>query len=300
MLKTKFNLAALALAAFAVTGAVSAQAATYTAGDLLLGFVAGGGQGADQTLVLNLSLGSLGNAAGYRDAFDAGTNSANFLNIGTQLSTQFGVGWYDRTDLYVSVFGAKSGTSSLTALTNGDPNRTIYVSQARNGLDTPGSADSGGWSVQTDANMSTASSRILSTSQRYAASTADGSGVAIIADTDPNTLDEFTRPTTATSFGALNGGIEQTFSVGTWGTLGLAATVEAALDIYRISPKNNITGQYGYDATNAGIREGVYKGSITISQTGDISFIASAVPEPGSAAMLGLVSLGALLRRRRA
>ena len=295
-MQTKLSLiVAVALAAAGVMASGTAQAANYSAGDLLLGFVAGGGQGANETLVVNL-----GSSTAYRDAFDAGTNSINFLNIGTQLATQFGNTWYDRTDLFISAFGARSATASLTTLVNLDPNRTMYVSQARINSDIPGSPDSGGWSVATDANMTTGSGRMLSTSQRYGdiGSVGDGVGVAIIPDTAANTLDEFTRPTTSTSFGAYNGGIEQTFSVGTWGTLGLASTVEAALDLYRVSPKNNILGQYGYTADNSGIREGVYKGSVTINQAGEVSFIASAIPEPG-VAMLGLVSLGAFFRRRR-
>jgi len=254
-----------------------AFAAPYAAGDLIMGFVAGGGKGASETLVVNL-----GTAYGFRDKFDAGTDQLNFKTIGTQLATQFsspGLPWYDRTDLYISLAGTRSGTASNTVLVNGDPNRTVYVSQARTSSGTLGTADSAGWSVQTDGNMTTASSRILSTSQRYgnATSIADAQGVAIIPDEGlegGNTYDEFTRPTTATSFGAFNGGIEQIFDTGAWGTLSPTGAVEAALDYYRVSPKNNIAGQYGFTADNSGIREGVFKGTFTISQSGQISFIA--------------------------
>ena len=266
------RIAALSLLCTPVRGA------PYTPGDLIMGFVAGGGKGASQSLVLNL-----GTAHGFRDGFDAGTDRINFKTIGPQLAAQFStmdLPWYERTDLFFSVVGARSATASTTVVTNGDPNRTVYVSQGRLASTTPGVADSSGWSVATDGNMTTASGRILATSQRYGdvTSIADAQGVAIIADEGVeggNTYDEFTRPTTATSFGAFNGGIEQTFTEGSWGTLSPTGAVEAALDYYRVSPKNNIVGQYGYMADNSGIREGLFKGTFTINQSGQISFIAS-------------------------
>ena len=93
MPKTPNNCAVIALAACAAMGTINANAASYAAGDLLMGFVAGGGQGSNQTLVVNL-----GAASTFRNDFDAGTTKLNFKSIGTQLGTQFGNSWYDRTD----------------------------------------------------------------------------------------------------------------------------------------------------------------------------------------------------------
>jgi hypothetical protein len=273
----------------------SAHAATYTAGDLLLGFVASGGTGSDSTLVVNL-----GSAATFRDAFDSGTNSTSILTIGSQLTSQFGINWYERSDLYVSFFGTTdpSATPGNNTLTNLDPTRTLYASQARSAADPLGSASSAGWSIATNTAMTDSSKAMADTSLTYAASTAAASGVAIIADSNSNTLDEFTRPTSNDSFNSFNGGIEQTFGAGIWGAYGAAGNFEAALDLYRIQARSNVPGQYG---SGEDIREGAYAGTFTIDQNGGVSYFATApVPEPGSALMLSLASAGLLFRRRRA
>lgn len=268
----------------------SAHAATYSAGDLLLGFVAGGGQGADSTLVVNL-----GSSAGYRDNFDSGSNDLAVVTIGSQLTAQFGANWYEREDLYVSVFGTASASVTSAVLSNGDPARTLYVSHARTSEGSAGSASSSGWSVPGNTAMTDAASGILSTSNRYAQSTADALNVAVISDLAANTLDEFTRPATNVSFGSFNGGIEYSFGAGGWGSLG-AGGVEAALDLYRLQARNNIAGQY---AQGDAIREGGYAGTFTIGQDGSVSYLAAAIPEPGAASLLGLVSASLLFRRRR-
>lgn len=283
MLKTLVPAAAVLLCG-------SAHAATYSAGDLLLGFVAGGGQGSDSTLVVNL-----GSSAGYRDAFDSGTNNLSVVTIGSQLTTQFGANWYDRSDLYVSVIGVASASPTSSALFNGDPARTTYVSQARTSEGTAGSANSGGWSVASNTAMTDAAGGIQGVGNRYLQSTADALNVAVISDTDANTLDEFTQPATNVSFGAFNGGIEFTFGTGSWGSLA-NGPVEAALDLYRVQARSNISGQYG---EGEAIREGAYAGSFTIGQDGAVSYLATAVPEPGAISMLGLATATLLFRRRR-
>lgn len=268
----------------------SARAATYTAGDLLLGFVAGGGQGSDSTLVVNL-----GSASSYRNAFDSHSNSLAIVNIGNQLSAQFGANWYERADLYVSLFGTPSAGATSSTLYNGDPSRTLYVSQARNAVDTLGSASSAGWGLSGSTAFTDSAGGILNTSTRFAATTSDPVNVAIIPDSDANTLDEFTRPTTNVSFGNFNDGIEATFGTGAFGTYGPAGSVEAALDLYRLQARNNIAGQYGLGESTT---DGVYKGTFTIGQNGAVSYI-STVPEPGSASVLVLAATGLLFRRRR-
>ncbi|MES2707775.1 MAG: PEP-CTERM sorting domain-containing protein [Verrucomicrobiota bacterium] len=284
------KLKALIPAALAAVFCGSAGAATYTPGDLLLGFVAGGGQGSDATLVVNL-----GSASSYRDAFDSGTGNLSVATIGSQLTTQFGAGWYDRTDLFVSLYATPSSSTTSSTLVNQDPARTLYVSQARTDAGLMGSAASGGWTVDGNTIMTTGATTILGTSSRFAATNADAFNVAIIADPDPNTLDEFTRPTTSTSFGAFDGGIEQIFGAGSWGSYGAAGPMEAALDLYRLQARNDVAGQYGQGEA---IREGAYTGTFTIGQGGTVSYFSS-VPEPGSVLMLGLAFAGTLFGRRR-
>lgn len=278
-----------ALAAAALSG--SAHAATYTAGDLLIGFVAGSGQGSDSTLVVNL-----GSAASYRDAFDSGTNISSIATIGSQLTTQFGASWFERTDLYVSLFSATNNNPTTTALINQDPGRTLYVSQPRTDAGSTGSASSQGWIVAGNTAMTGAATAVQATSNRFAVTGSAGDTLAIIPDTADNSLDEFVQPTTALSFNTFDGGIDQSFGTGSWGSLG-GGSVEAALDLYRIQARSDAPGQYGFGQTALN-RTGDYTGTFTVGQDGTISFV-NAVPEPTSTLMIGLASAGILFRRRR-
>lgn len=263
-----------------------ATAAVYSAGDLLMGFVAGSGTGANETLVVNL-----GPASSFRDAFDGGTIRLNFTNIGTQLNAQFspsGTPWYERTDLYISLFASTASDTIGDTLVSGDPFRTIYVSRSR----TSEGALPSPFTIASNTAITTSSAQIVSTSGVYAGSAADTSGVAIIADA-ANTLDKYTKPFASNSFTNLNGGIEQAFSIGTRGNFGPISNAEAALDLQRLQAVNNIPGQYGESGT---IRRGDFTGIFTIDSAGSVSF----VPEPGSASILALTGMLLLSRRRRA
>lgn len=274
---------ALAAVAFATLALGSATAATYSAGDLLIGFVAGGGLGADTTLIANL-----GPAVGYRDR---ATDNLDVITLGTQLSATFGATWYERTDLYVSLLGGRSSSVTSSSQVNGDPSRTLYTSQPRNSVGIVGTASS---PIPSLANFDIPAVRILAVASRFGTSAVDGTWT--IPDSAANTIDEYTRPTTNVSYGAYQDSVEQTFNTGTWGTIGLAGTVEAALDLYRNQARNDIAGQTGFGEP---VGPGTFEGTFTINQTGQVAFLA-VVPEPGSALMLGLAGLGSLLRRRRA
>ncbi|MDB6072018.1 MAG: hypothetical protein JWL81_3189 [Verrucomicrobiales bacterium] len=250
----------LSLLALSLLATAPAVAAPYATGDLLIGFVASAGTGVDETLVLNL-----GTSASFRDAFDSGTARPDFKTIGSQLTAQFGADWYDRTDLRVNIFGATSPDTVGDDLFNLDPFQTVYVSRSRV---TPG-ANSAAQNVATNNAMTTASSRISLTSTVYAAATADAAGVAIIPDSAPNTLDEFTRPAVTASFGTFSSGIDQILAVGPWGTYP-DVPVEAALDLFRIQGRNDVAGQY---SPGTPTRQGTYKGTFTIKQNGAISFV---------------------------
>ena len=284
MLNKPLQKSALAAAAFVALASGSASAATYSAGDLLIGFVAGGGTGADTTLVANL-----GSAAGYRDQT---TDNLNVITLGTQLSATFGSTWYDRTDLYVSLLAARSSSPTSSTQVNGDPARTLYASQPRLSVGVLGTANS---SIPSLSNFNTPAVAMVAVATRFSnAAVVDGTWT--IPDSAANTIDEFTRPTDAVSYGAYQDSVEQTFTAGTWGTIGLAGSVEAALDLYRNQARNDIAGQVGFGEP---VGPGTFEGTFTINQAGQVAFL-SVVPEPGSVLMLGLAGLGGLLRRRRA
>ncbi len=283
MSNTSFNPTATVAAALAILAAGNAPAATLAAGDLLIGFVAAGNPGADTTLVANL-----GSSTAYRDRT---TDNLSVITLGTQLAATFGNTWYERTDLYVSILGVRSSSSTSSALVNGDPTRTLYASQPRISAGIIGTASS---TIPSLANFDTPAVAMLAVVNRFGTSAVDGTWT--IADGLANTLDEFTRPTNAVSYDAYQSSVEQTFGTGAWGTLGTAGIVEAALDLYRNQARNDIPTQSGFGGP---VGDGTYEGTFTISQSGQVAFLA-AVPEPGSALMLGLAGLGTLLRRRRA
>ena len=162
-----------------------------------MGFVAGGGQGANQTLVVNL-----GAASSFRNNFDTGTTQLNFKSIGTQLGAQFGNSWYDRTDLYISLFASTASDPIGDTLVFGDPFRTIYASRSRQ---TPSSSATA-FSIASNTAITTTSSQMVAASGTYSAAAADAFGVAIIPDA-ANTLDNYTKPSTSNSF---NGTIPRT------------------------------------------------------------------------------------------
>ncbi len=256
-------------------------AAPYASGDLLMGFVTGAGEGADDTVIVRL-----GKSADFRDNFDTAKNKLNFVTIGTHLAAKYGAEWYNRTDLYMSIFGSTDSDTIGDTLQNLDPFRTLYASRTRNaaGGGAPGIARSTAWTFSSNTAVTTTSGQMVSAAGGYSLTdtVADAAGLAIIPKSLGNTLDEYTKPAKANSFTNLNGGIEATFTAGTWGSLGDAGPVQAALDLYRIQAVNNVAGQYGFGSP---IRSGVYKGSFTINQTGQVSFIAAgAAPADGFSA----------------
>jgi hypothetical protein len=105
-----------------------AGAASYTTGDLLLGFRALGGDGATINYVVNV-----GAASAYRDGTISGTVTVG--DIATDLAVIYGADWYTRTDVQWSVVGSPSNTSTV----NGDPSKTIYYT-IPNGSSTSGLA----------------------------------------------------------------------------------------------------------------------------------------------------------------
>jgi PEP-CTERM motif len=272
----------LAAAALVALTCGSASAATYAAGDLLIGFVAAGGTGADTTLVANL-----GSAAAYRDRT---TDNLSVITLGTQLSATFGSTWYERSDLYVSLLAARSSSPTSSTLVNGDPARTLYASQPRSAVGIVGEASS---TIPSLSNFNTPAVAMVAVATRFSTSAVNGTWT--IPDSLANTIDEFTRPTNPVSYDAYQSSVEQTFSVGTWGTIGLAGSVEAALDLYRNQARNDIATQSGFGEP---VGPGTFEGTFTVDQSGQVAFLA-AVPEPGSVLMLGLAGLGGLLRRRR-
>lgn len=270
------------LAMSALFAASQADAAVFTAGDLLMGFRATGGQGSDQTIVINLGAGTT-----YRDSTG---NVINIVNIGANLESIYGDTWYDRTDLYFGVIGVRTNASSGAAV-NGDPYRTIYASSSRNSDGSvAGLANSPSWVIGSSTDMGTGSTQIVGFQSNYSTSTASSNPqVSVISTSLDNTWENYNNG--STSFAIFNGGIEQSFGAGAWGTLGAAGSVEGALDLQRILATTS-----GANPTGT-LRTGSYEGTFTIDQDGNVSFIT--VPEPSTYALIALGLVAIVVFRRR-
>jgi hypothetical protein len=110
-----------------------------------------------------------------------------------------------------------------------------------------------------------------------------------MADSLPNTIDEFTRPGVSVAFGAFSSGTDQIFAAGNRGTLAGVGDLEAILDFYRIQGRNDAPGQYG---AGAAVRQGVYKGTFTLTSSGSISYHVSATATAASGFSTWAVSKG--------
>ncbi|HEV7948824.1 MAG TPA: hypothetical protein VGP24_03560 [Glaciihabitans sp.] len=269
----KLSKIALLVTSMAALYTGSAFAAPFTAGDLLVSFRATGGQGGDQTYTLNL-----GNAAlSYRDA----TSNFTVSNIGLDLTSTFGANWATRSDIFWGISGVQNNASPVPVAppaVNGDPTRTLYVSQDQTTLNTQSDTPT----VASSTIQGSAATNMVSFQNAFAAATAslNNANGAVIPTSASNDYAQF--QTGSSSFGSTFGynGIEGSAALG---------VVSTALDLYRIL---NST------------RTGTYEGTFTIDALGNVAFRttaapeAPAVPEPvstgilTSCAFLGLVSLG--------
>jgi hypothetical protein len=119
-MKLKSRLATLLVASASVLAVYSASAATYTAGDMLLGFRATGGTGLTTDYIINL-----GSSTTIRDA-SVGTSLGTY---GTDLVATFGAGWATRSDLSWGLITERQAFSTFgNSLVNGDPGGTLYAS----------------------------------------------------------------------------------------------------------------------------------------------------------------------------
>ncbi|HEX8296362.1 MAG TPA: PEP-CTERM sorting domain-containing protein [Chthoniobacteraceae bacterium] len=280
-------LAILALSGLAVAPASAANPG-FAFGDLILGFQTTG-TGNESFVLYNL-----GNAGTLRNA----TSNLAFGNLNSALAAQFGVGWQDRTDLYMGAATVWDVDPFNETLLNGDPAYTLYVSSSRVSPGTAGTAQSQPY-VLTENARGTAGDAIFGAATDYenrgsaAASTLTNAG-SFIDWVDQNPIGA--GGVQGTAFGTFPAGIQTTFGPGTYGSLG-GGLVEAALDLFRVQNRNDIPGQAGFGAANG---VGTFEGSIVIDGMGLVSFVV--VPEPSSAALisLGAIFAGCLRRRRSA
>jgi len=262
-IKSKHLLTMLVMAGISAS-AISAKAATFTAGDLLLAFNQVGGS----NTVLTVDLGPV-------SQFTSGTNIANVASLGSLINSTYGSSALASNDstLFWSVAGANTsgGTDS-----SGDPNKTAYLTQAQ---DASGTINKNGETTSTFVSG-------VTTRNTYASQIGgDQSSYSNYAGTSPLAL-----PNTNTSW--------VTHVQNNWGNSSLPYSVQGsfasgpsgtALDLYRI------LGQSSGNVTST------YEGTFSINSSGVVSYntTVAAAPEPSRTLFAALGLGGLLLRRRR-
>ncbi len=267
-------------------GTVQAQNTAHNTGDLILAFQnVGGATGSDSVVLV-----SLGNAANLYRGQTAST--LNIANVGTLLTNTFGANWWDSGTVSMSALSAWNSSGLNTSLLDGDPTRTVYVSQARTEAGVFGEAASVGWSGISGSNLSTAATRMLQVAGNLEGG---GEGFALAISTSTSHYDDnnpFVGSNQGTAYTVFPGGTQYIFNLGNFGEFG-GVLAEGVLDLYRFQARNDLVGQYGYGESNG---VGAYQGSLAIDQNGNISYLA--VPEPGSMILLGAAGLALVARRR--
>lgn len=270
-----------ATSALLLAGATGLQANNtfFAPGDLMLYF-----QELDSSgKTIYVSLGSAAN--NFRGTATGTAGQANAIDIrdlGAQLTSTFGANWKDRTDVYVGL-AAVWGNSATNAvdLQDGDPHRTLYVSQPRTSVGTLGQPSSNVPTLNTNGGMTTGASAILQMSLIFDdASGTNGYNQAVLElPKSISTIDDqnpfITVGSTTiqdTAFNVFSGGVQQQGTASGLGTFGPVTNVEFALDLYRIQARNSVPGQVG---SGQPIRQGTLEGTIVIDQNGKVSFLTS-------------------------
>ncbi|MFN7562291.1 MAG: PEP-CTERM sorting domain-containing protein [Prosthecobacter sp.] len=272
LIQTKSLLTMLAVAGMTLF-ASQANATTYVAGDLLLGFRASGGQGSSENLIVNLGQAD----TVYRDAV---ANITSVVDIGTLLTTTYGANWSSRGDLFWGIAGARTGASIGSAV-DGDPIRTNYLTAAQTTVN-PGTQSSTAWEIAGSTSRGSVANAIIGLAGNFEAFSAAVTNTAVLPSGTGST---WSSNNNGSSSFTLAGTVEGNFGAGAAGT---------ALDLYRILHTTSGASPTG----TVGV--GSFEGTFTISNAGVVGFAVTAVPEPSRALLAGLGLAGIAFRRRRA
>jgi hypothetical protein len=261
---------ALVLAA-ALASSVPAQAAlTANTGDLYLAFRADSGTGASQDYLVNIGSFSL-YTSGTSFVVNATKLGVPNFNLNSDLTGLFGNTWNTLRDDDSFVRWGIVGTS-YDGVNNTSP--ILYVSRPRDAANTPSTPWTGrpnGISTGTAGDFQ----QLAGYYQTDGNATANNSVGTLQDASNGSSYNHFVTLPSNLDFNVWSN-IEGDFANG---------TANSVLDLYRVNPVN------GQDAD--------YLGSFTISDTGVLTF--TAVPEPGTVALLALAGsfLLIVVRRRK-
>jgi len=277
LIQTKHILTMLVVAGISVS-AFPAKAATFVAGDVLLGFRVSGGAGAGTDTIVNL---------GQADTIyrDATSNIASVVDLSSVLSLYGASGaWANRSDLTWGAVAVRSNANTGSGVGNdGDPARTNYLTTAQTAYN-PGTQTSTALEITSGTSRGTVANNIVALNTLFSGTTAAGTVGGLdyitIGSSDPSS---WTSLIANSNFG-LGSPIEASSASG------IDAT---GLDLYRILHISNTATPTGT------IGVGSWEGTFKISSAGVVGFDVNAVPEPSRAVLAALGLGGLLLRRRR-
>jgi hypothetical protein len=252
---------------------LQAQNAFFDAGDLILYFQK---PGDEDTLYVGLGSAATlyrGSAAGPT----ADRQALDIVNINAALTTAYGAGWASDPDIYAGLAGCRSSSTGIQVF-DGDQTRSLYISRARAAVGTLGAANSIPWDLNQLQSQTTGAGQIIGSSSndfetnyltQVAIAPASTSKIPV-----DNPISNPALGLQGTAFKAFTGGVQQRGSAASFGTFGPAGSVEFALDLNRIVPRN--------DADTTGEVSGVklvgsYEGTVVVGTDGNVSFITQGV-----------------------
>lgn len=278
----------LAAGLLAISAGAACAAPAFVDGDLAVCFysVSGSGAGAvfgTEYYIVNLGAGSL-----FREntANNVAVKTVNpalaSSNIGADLANVFGATWAEDGMVRWCVIG---GVLDVSPVTNGDPGRTIYLSNPRTSFGsgqlgpdaapnqpfpTVSSSNSTGSSGQINQLLQTYTNQAIGMTAGYSSVVlANASGVKLTTS-NVHDLSEYVPPATLGLWFTLGTNPTQTFGPG---KLPGTANLEGALDLFRVLRTTAGTGAdltAGASSGNAVAGKGQFIGTLTLDSTGNL------------------------------
>jgi hypothetical protein len=224
----------------------------FNNGDLIIGFQALAGVGANKNVFFN---------AGAGTALRDNPALGRLGNVAETLSKTFGDNWYTRSDLYFGVIGNLSAGEPTgpfaVAPVNGDPARTFYLSQP---AIFPGSAGVIAAGTYPNAALGSAGTKLSGLEAVLPTIIADAERTAVLSQaTSPvewNNSWTTWNPTPGAAFDVFTGGIQQSFG---------KPAPRTHVDVQRVLATNTGAVPTGV------VGGGTFESTISISSTGEVT-----------------------------